>query len=153
MTERRVNVRGIAFHKGQLLAQKFRTYEGGETNYWGTPGGGLDQNEALEDGLKREMLEETGITPEIGRLLFIQQFTFQREDGQAREQLEFFFHIINSKDYTSVDLSKTTHGLEELTRCEFIDPKKEVVLPKFLQSIDIQSYIDTTRPVYFYTEM
>lgn len=27
MTERRVNVRGIAFHKGQLLAQKFRTYE------------------------------------------------------------------------------------------------------------------------------
>ena len=99
------------------------------------------------------MLEETGITPEIGRLLFVQQFTFQREDGQAREQLEFFFHIINSEDYTSVDLSKTTHGLEELTRCEFIDPEKEVILPEFLQSIDIQSYIDTTRPVYFYTEM
>lgn len=82
----------------------------------------------------------------------MQQFTFQREDGQAREQLEFFF-ISSIQKITFQLISKTTHGLEELTRCEFIDPKKEIVLPEFLQSIDIQSYIDTTRPVYFYTGM
>ncbi len=146
MNERRVNVRGIAFNDNKILAQKFRTYENGETDYWGTPGGGLDPHESLHDGLRREMIEETGIAPKIGKLLFMQQFLFNRDDG-VKEQMEFFFHIENPEDYTSVDLASTTHGTQELTRCEFIDPTKENLLPEFLQSIDINSYIQDDRPV------
>jgi uncharacterized protein with ACT and thioredoxin-like domain len=51
------------------------------------------------------MIEETGIAPKIGKLLFIQQF----DDGE-KEHLEFFFHIENVEDYEIVDLEATSHG-------------------------------------------
>lgn len=35
---------------------------------WEVPGGQIEQGEALLDGLKREIMEESGITAEIGQL-------------------------------------------------------------------------------------
>lgn len=153
MQARRVNVRGIILKDGKLFAQKFKTKSGGETDYWATPGGGLDMGETLQAGLAREMIEETGVAPEIGKLLFVQQFTHRKDDGTVREELEFFFHIKNAEDYNDIDLSSTTHGTIELTRCDFIDPTVELVLPEFLQTINIQSYIGTDKPVFFYNEL
>lgn len=151
--QRRVNVRGIIVKDGKLFAQKYKRNDGSESKYWGTPGGGLDMGESLQIGLRREMIEETGIAPEIGKLLFIQQFTHHKGDGTSREELEFFFHVRNVDDYETIDLSATTHGEVELTRCGFIAPATETVLPEFLQTIDIQSYIDTDKPVFFYDEL
>ena len=53
--------------------------------------------EGLLDGLRREMIEETGVKPEIGKLLFIQQFAESGEQSAhgPNEQLEFFFLITN----------------------------------------------------------
>ncbi len=146
--ERRIAVRGIAYLEGKILAQQFKLKDGGETDYWGTPGGGLDPAESLADGLYREMIEETGIAPKIGKLLFTQQFLFTHHNGDVREHLEFFLHIENPEDYTVIDLAKTTHGLHELTRCEYIDPVKETILPKFLQTLPITDYISGNEPVY-----
>lgn len=153
METRRVNVRGIIVKDGKLFAQRFKLKNGGETDFWATPGGGLELGESLQTGLKREMIEETGIAPDIGKLLFIQQFTHHKDDGTVREELEFFFHVKNADDYEVVDLSKTTHGTIELTRCDFIDPSAETVLPAFLKDIDIKAYITTDKPVYFYSEL
>lgn len=144
--KRRINVRAIVWHDDKLLAVKHKTSEGGESTYWALPGGGLDPFESLADGVKREMIEETGIEPQVGRILFGQQFRSERQHRD--EELEFFIHVTNPEDYTDIDLSQTTHGDEELARCEFIDPKHENILPKFLQTIDIRSYIDTVQPVY-----
>ncbi|HMH70374.1 MAG TPA: NUDIX domain-containing protein, partial [Candidatus Saccharimonadales bacterium] len=92
---RRVSVRGIIFKDGRMLAQQLKPGSDGKVrDYWCTPGGGLEANESLHDGLHREMIEETGIAPKIGKLLFIQQFA-ERET----EFLEFFFHIENPEDY------------------------------------------------------
>jgi ADP-ribose pyrophosphatase YjhB (NUDIX family) len=127
---RRVSVRAIILHQGKLLCVKLKPYSNSITegkNYWCLPGGGLDRGEALIDGVKREMLEETGIAPVVGNLLYIQQFTYKEV-----EYLEFFFHITNASDYLDIDLSKTTHGLEEIAEIGFIDPAKEYVLPLFL---------------------
>jgi len=140
---RRVNVRAIVFKDGKILAQTFVTRSGGESDYWGTPGGGLDLGESLHAGLHREMIEETGIAPKIGKLLFVQQF----HDG-IKEQLEFFFHIQNPADYHTIDLAATTHGMQEIGRVEFIDPSAHNLLPAFLQTIDIQAYIDSDLPVF-----
>lgn len=144
--ERRVNVRGIIFNNNQILAQKFKDQNGNESDYWGTPGGGLDRGESLHDGLRREMIEETGIAPKIGKLLFMQQFKMPQWNGEIREHLEFFFHIENPEDYLSIDLEKTSHGAIELTRCEFIDPTTERLLPAFLQTITIANYIESEQP-------
>jgi hypothetical protein len=98
--------------------------------------------ESIEAGLHREMIEETGIAPKIGRLLFIQQFF----DGE-KEHLELFFHIENPEDYETIVLEATSHGALELTRSEFVDPKTAFVLPAFLSTIDIEAYIKGGHPV------
>lgn len=149
MQERRVAVRGIIFKDGKLLCQKLTAYRRNDRDFWCTPGGGLDMGELLEDGLRREMIEETGVEPKIGRLLFVQQFT---EDGK-KEQMEFFFLIENPEDYETIDLAATTHGVEEVEQVEFVDPKQNVVLPEFLQNIDLKSYVETVRPVLMHYEM
>lgn len=149
MDKRRIGVRAIIFKDGKLLANKF-FHEDGESPYWATPGGGLDPKEDLIEGLSREIIEETGVTPRIGRLIFVQQFRSSRQD--CNEELEFFFHVTNPEDFVSIDLESTTHGAAELTRCEFIDPK-EYLLPQFLQTIDIESYITEQKPVFLFTEL
>jgi 8-oxo-dGTP diphosphatase len=149
MNTRRVAVRGIIFKDGKLLCQKLTAYRRNNRDFWCTPGGGLDMGELLEDGLRREMIEETGIEPKIGRLLFMQQFT---EDGE-KEQMEFFFLIENPEDYETIDLTTTTHGEEEVEQVEFIDPTEQVVLPDFLQKIDLQKYVNTVQPVLIYHQM
>lgn len=143
MAKRRITVRGIIFKDGLLLAQQLTAdHHGVQRDFWCTPGGGLDEGEALLDGLKREMIEETGVTPEIGRLLFIQQFF----DGEY-EQVEFFFNIENSNDYKNIDLSQTSHGIAEVKKVGFINLKESWILPKFLQDIDIQNYINENKDV------
>lgn len=147
MDKRRVNVRAIIWRQGKLLAVKHKSKDGGESDYWALPGGGLDPLETLQDGMRRELVEELGITPKIGRLLIGQQLKSGRNGRD--EELEFFFHITNPDDFVSIDLTKTTHGTHELMRCEFIDPAKEYILPQFLGEIDIQDYINDIKPVTF----
>lgn len=150
MQTRRVAVRAIIFKDGKLLCQQLTAGKTGEArDYWCTPGGGLDIGESLLDGLHREMIEETGIAPKIGKLLFVQQFS---EDGE-KEQMEFFFHVENPEDYHTIDLAATSHGLLEIEHVEFIDPKAETVLPAFLREVDIQAYIDGNLPVLITNEM
>lgn len=145
MEKRRVNVRAIVWHNGKLLAVKHKSKDGGESSYWALPGGGLDPFESIVDGVKRELLEETGVTAEVGRLLYIQQHKSSRLHHD--EELEFFFHVTNPESFTAIDLTKTTHGMQELARCEFIDPAAEYILPDFLQTVDIQKQIESDQPV------
>lgn len=145
---RRVSTRGIIFKDGKLLCQRLKnSADGVVRDYWCTPGGGLDIGESLTDGLYREMIEETGIAPKIGKLLFIQQFS---ENG-IKEEMDFFFHIENPEDYELIDLSATSHGELEIEHVEFIVPGQHIVLPKFLQTVDIQASIDGSEPVLVYS--
>ena len=135
--DRRITTRGVIYKNGKIFAQKLKRGEG-TTDYWCTPGGGLDPSESLHDGLVREMIEETGIAPEIGKLLYVQQY--REENG--REYLEFFYHITNVDDYETIDLANTTHGEIEVAEYGFIDPSQENILPKFLQTADIAKDIE-----------
>ncbi len=144
--QRRITVRGIIFKDNELLAQQLLPGEDGvEKEYWCTPGGGLEEGESLHEGLRREMIEETGITPTIGQLLFIQQY-----QDTEREFLEFFFHIKNAMDYEVIDLASTSHGPLEIKNVEFVSPKKYTILPAFLQTIDIPLCI-RNKEVKFFT--
>lgn len=147
--QRRINVRGIIWQDGTLFCQQLKNNHSNEREpFWCTPGGGMDDGESIEQALMREMIEETGITPEIGRLLFVQQFF----DGD-KEQLEFFFHITNADDYKEIDLSSTSHGDIEVEICEFVDPRSSHILPEFLQTIDIERYAQGNESVYFHSEL
>jgi len=98
------------------------------------------------------MIEETGIEPVIGNLLFTQQFADTGNHGED-EQLEFFFAILNPVDYSHVELSETTHGLAEMLSCEFIDPKTSNIYPTFLREVDIDAYLAGSLPVIIWNEL
>lgn len=146
---RRITTRGIIINdKGEVFAQRLKGEDGGKP-YVCTPGGGLEQGEDLLDGLRREMIEETGIAPEIGPLLFIQQFVDTDRDGL--EFLEFFYHVTNWRDYESIDLGSTSHGDIEVHECGFVNPAGSVLLPKFLQEIDLPTFIAAKQPAQIYS--
>ena len=57
--------------------------------------------------MERELIEETGIKPVVGNLLFINQLI-----NDTHHRIEFFYHIKNSADYINADLSAATHANE-----------------------------------------
>lgn len=147
--ERRINTRGVVVDdKGYIFAVKHYDRDtGGESDYWALPGGGLDMGEFLQDGLIREFEEELGVRPDVGRLLFMQQFVFNHRNGKQSEQMELFFHVTNTGDFQrNIDLSAAEYG-HELTRVAFIDPAVSYLLPDFLQRVDIREHINTNQPV------
>lgn len=144
--QRKASARGVIFDGSRILCVKLANFQGkGPADFWCTPGGGIEDLEGLEDALYREMVEETGIAPIIGRLLYIQQ----RADS-TNEHIEFFFHIENTSDYSSIDLSKSTHGELEIAEVTFINPNSEKVLPKFLTQTNIADDIASNAPVKFF---
>lgn len=151
MDKRRIGVRAIIWHEGKLLAVQHASKNSNSKGSWVIPGGGLDPGEPLEAGLQREIREELGITAKVGRLLMIQQFHSGRAD--CNEELEFFFLIENPEDFVQIDTTSTTHGIEEIAVCEFIEPAGQPILPSILSKIDLQAYVNDIQPVLISNEL
>src|SRR5690606_18627493 len=123
-SQRKVRVRAIIEHDGKFL---FVQHPNHETGTYALPGGKLDEGEELVAGIEREVVEELGVQPIVGRLLYVQQLFMP-----DHESLEFFFEVQNGQDFVDVRLETTTHGRLELEKALFIDPKQHPVLPEFL---------------------
>ncbi len=118
---------GIIEYQGKFLLVKNVASSG---DFWCLPGGGIETGEDLVSALRREIIEETGIEPTIGNLLYVHQIG---RSGYYSVP-EFLFHIRNGKDFSIIDLKKTSHGEEELLAIDFIDIETANVLPKFLKT-------------------
>jgi ADP-ribose pyrophosphatase YjhB (NUDIX family) len=150
---RRVSVRAIVLDGNKLLCVKLKQYnELASTmdDHWCLPGGTLEEGEAIIPALEREMIEETGIKPVVGELLYIQQFA---EPGKAKEHLEFFFHVLNTREYRAVDLTQTTHGTEEIEAIEFVDPKNTKILPAFLTTEPLAEHAKAHAPAKIFSSV
>ena len=133
-------VRAIVYRDGKVLAVRHREHP----ERWATVGGGLEAGEDLVSGLRREVIEETGVEPVVDRLLFVQQYYDSEHDC---ERLEFLFLVTNSEDFLDIDRSATTHGELEIEEYAFIDPKAENLWPKFLGEVDLGRYVSEVLPV------
>jgi ADP-ribose pyrophosphatase YjhB (NUDIX family) len=100
-----------------------------EQDFWVLPGGRVDDQEGIRDALKRELVEELGVAPEIGNLLYVYQL--QRGDT---ERVEFHFHVINGADYTNATIGDGSHSEDELADLAFQDPREVKILPSFIAS-------------------
>jgi 8-oxo-dGTP diphosphatase len=63
----RLRVCGLCWQEDSLLMIMHKM---DDNDFWAPPGGGVEYGEAIEDALKREFLEETGITVNVGKFLF-----------------------------------------------------------------------------------
>jgi 8-oxo-dGTP pyrophosphatase MutT (NUDIX family) len=140
----RITVRAVIEHEGNLLLAKLKNYENDiPQDFYCTIGGSLNEGEPITEGLEREVIEETGIAPVIGRLLFVHQYS------DHQENLEFFFLVENSEDFLNIDIGKTSHGVDEIAEIGFYDPAEVNVLPKFLADFD-ESDVLNIKQVEFY---
>lgn len=70
-TQTIIRVRGIIMDGGEMLLVKHAA----DADYYALPGGHLEWGEDVRECLRREITEELGIRPEIGRLLYVNNFT------------------------------------------------------------------------------
>ena len=147
--ERQTKVRGIALLDGKLLCLKLKPYDPlsahAQKDFWCLPGGTVEDGEPFLDAFRREMVEELGVEPKVGRLLYVQQFGYG-----GKEYTEFFFLIENPEDYTAIDLTKTTHGTAEIEQVAFVDRATTTILPEFLVTENLDEFVASNQPVKFF---
>lgn len=119
-----VRTRGIIVHDDKILVMKHKA----DYYYFALPGGHMEPGENVIDSTKREITEELGIEPKIGRLLFINNFT--REEAQS---VEFFFEVTNGKDYLDTTNIGGTHKHEFVELCWMDKNDSRTLLPKSVQ--------------------
>jgi 8-oxo-dGTP diphosphatase len=82
MTERplraTVSQRGVVFAPDDDVLLVRRRTDGG----WELPGGRLDRDEAARDGVRREIVEETGLDPELGQPVHAVSWLNDTDDGR-----------------------------------------------------------------------
>ena len=74
-----VSAAGVVFREGKVLMIR------SERRGWEFPGGVVEQGEAILDGLKREILEESGITAEPECVTGIYQIRWRNRNGDGRK--------------------------------------------------------------------
>jgi 8-oxo-dGTP diphosphatase len=67
----RLAVRGLLFHDNRLLLVNAWA---GRLDLFCAPGGGVDAHASLHDNLKREFIEETGLTVAVGETCLVNEF-------------------------------------------------------------------------------
>ena len=60
--------------------------------FWYLPGGRVHANESSPDALRREIYEELGLEPEVGRLLFVVDNIFN-QDNRTIQEVGLYFGI------------------------------------------------------------
>ncbi len=109
--------RGIIIHENKLFVAK----HGKHADFYALPGGHLEFPETAQACIERELFEELGVKPEVGKLSYVCNFTNQ--DGT--NYVEFIFEIKNGKDYLNIGKMTGTH------RFELVDilwvPKNEII--------------------------
>lgn len=114
-----IRCRAIIFKEGRLLVVKHAH----DPSFAALPGGHLEWGEDVKECLRREVVEELGVEPVIGRLLFINTFI----DGRTTQPIEFFFEVTNTDAYEDVSALTRTHA-HELAAVEWVTPETEVRL-------------------------
>ena len=113
-----VRSRGIILHEDKIFVVKHSI----DFDYYALPGGHIEHNESPVECIEREILEELGVAPKIGRLLYVNSFS--KDNSHS---VEFFFEITNGEDYLDTTKLKGTHR-HELFEIRWIDKNEEINL-------------------------
>lgn len=88
-TSIRLRVAALAVQDGMALLVKHRRFLKGidlPDEAWILPGGGVKVGETLEDAVRREVKEETGLICEVGDMLFVKELIYPYRDDPAPQE-------------------------------------------------------------------
>ncbi len=114
----RVGVSAVLFEQGRVLLALRR-----DINWWNLPGGGMEIGETVEETVKREVLEETGLQVAVERLIGVYS------KPQKQEVVLSFLCRATGGQLTAT---------EESSECRYFDlaALPDNVLPKHRQRIE-----------------
>src|SRR5581483_4149464 len=114
----RIGVYAVIFNEGRVLLAHRR-----DIDWWNLPGGGMETGETVEEAMRREVREETGLEVEVEHLIGVYSKPQKQE-----VVLTFRCHV------TGGVLSAT----EESRECRFFPPDAlpENTLPKHRQRVE-----------------
>ncbi len=116
-----IRCRGIIMHERKLLVVRHP----GNITHAALPGGHLEWGEDVRECIRREIVEELGVEPAIGRLLYINNFT----EGDL-QSVEFLFEIKNGGDYVGCEERVRSHA-HEIAEIRWVDGADEIrILPR-----------------------
>jgi 8-oxo-dGTP pyrophosphatase MutT (NUDIX family) len=114
-----IRARAIILNEGKLLIVKHSP----TSDYYALPGGHLEPGETPNECAVREIVEELGMTPVLGRLLYVHIF----KNKGVTDTVEFFFEVTNGADFLNLEGLERTHAFE-LAEVLWIDEKSDLNL-------------------------
>ena len=101
-----VGVGGVVIRDGRALLIKRGSAP--LKNQWSIPGGTLELGESIQEGVRRELLEETGIEVRVGELIEVFDRIFRDADGK----IQYHFVIV---DYLCEAISGEARAASDVT--------------------------------------
>lgn len=111
----RTVVKGLITHKGQILiGKKEETEEHPISGEWHLLGGHLEHGEQIEEAIKREVKEETGLDVDVHQTIDIMTFSWSEDD--EKDSLQIVFHCEAENKYAE--------PLDDLVDVKWVGPDK-----------------------------
>jgi 8-oxo-dGTP diphosphatase len=107
-----VGVGGVVIRDGRALLIK----RGSEPlkDQWSIPGGTLELGESIQEGVRRELLEETGIEVRVGELIEV----FDRIFRDAAGEIQYHFVIV---DYLCEAINGEARAASDVTDVAWVN--------------------------------
>lgn len=100
--------------------------------WWCLPGGKVRAGETLAECLERELVEELGVKPRIGKMFYIRELI-----DHVGHTIEFYFHVKNGKDFKKAETKDASHRfeLDEFRIVNLEEEKDLVIYPEILRKL------------------
>lgn len=131
---REVRCQAVILKENKILVLRQFNYKLGE-EYWMLPGGGLEANETPEEGIIREIKEETNLDIDIQRILF-------DEEGNGKDVYKRYITFLCVPKVNSIEQI----GYEE-------DSNRKILELVWMSIIDENNWNDYVKTEQFYPSM
>ena len=97
-----------------------------EKDRWQAVGGRLDKGEKLEEGLRRETLEETGITDiKVGKVIHVDEW-FSKPEGELKHIVALFFLCDTNTDAVTLSSEHNDYAWVTIDELDTYEVEKEI---------------------------